>query len=130
MRPRPLSPHVTVFRFQYTMIGSFTHRMTGVALSFGLIVLAAWLVGAAGGAQAYATVSAALGSVPCQVLLALWLLAFCYHLLNGVRHLVWDLGYGLEKREARRSYRVTMAAAVILWAAFAWYLFLAHAVSP
>ena len=119
MRPRPLSPHVTVFRFQYTMIGSFTHRMTGVALSFGLIVLAAWLVGAAGGAQSYATVSAALGSVPCQVLLALWLLAFCYHFFNGIRHLAWDAGFGFKIPQVYASgYTVlalTVIATIIIW---------------
>ncbi|HQW08740.1 MAG TPA: succinate dehydrogenase, cytochrome b556 subunit [Steroidobacteraceae bacterium] len=123
MRPRPLSPHVTVYRFQYTMIGSFTHRMTGVAMSAGLLVLAVWLVAAANGADAYAGATAVLSSLPCKVLLALWLLAFCYHLFNGIRHLAWDLLYGFERREARRSYRVVIAAALVLFCALAWLFF-------
>lgn len=124
MRPRPLSPHVSVYRFQYTMIGSFTHRMTGIGLAFGLIVLACWLVAAAGGEQAYASASAILGSVPGKVLLALWLFAFCYHLFNGIRHLAWDRIFGFERSEARRSFRVVVAAALILFVALGWFLFL------
>lgn len=123
MRPRPMSPHVSVYRFQYTMIGSFTHRMTGVGMSVGLLVLAAWLAAAARGADAYAGMTAVLSSLVGKVLLALWLLAFCYHLFNGIRHLAWDLIYGFERREARRSFRMVIAAALILFAALAWLLF-------
>lgn len=123
MRPRPLPPHATVYRLQSTMIGSFAHRLTGIALSAGLLVLAAWLAAVARGAVAYAGAAAVLSGAFFKGLLALWLLAFCYHLFNGVRHLVWDLGYGLEKREARRSYRMTIVAALVLFAALAWLLF-------
>jgi succinate dehydrogenase / fumarate reductase cytochrome b subunit len=111
-----------VYRFQYTMIGSFAHRMTGMALSAGLLVLVAWLVAAANGAGAYASAVTLLSGAFFKGLLALWLLAFCYHLFNGVRHLVWDLGYGLEKHEARRSYRMAIGAALVLFAALAWFL--------
>jgi len=130
MHPRPLSPHVSVYRFQYTMIGSFTHRVTGVAMAVGLIVLVGWLVAAASGAATFATATALLSGTVFKVLLALWLLAFCYHLFNGVRHLVWDLGYGYEKRDARRSYRVTIAAALILFAVLAWLLFARAGAAP
>lgn len=130
MHPRPLSPHVSVYRFQYTMIGSFTHRVTGVAMAVGLIVLVGWLVAAASGAATFATATALLSGTVFKVLLALWLLAFCYHLFNGVRHLVWDLGYGYEKRDARRSYRVTIAAALILFAVLAWLLFARTGAAP
>ena len=130
MHPRPLSPHLSVYRFQYTMIGSFTHRVTGVAMAVGLIVLVGWLVAAASGAATFATATALLSGTVFKVLLALWLLAFCYHLFNGVRHLVWDLGYGYEKRDARRSYRVTIAAALILFAVLAWLLFARTGAAP
>ncbi len=130
MRSRPLSPHATVYRFQYTMIGSFAHRLSGVAMSVGLIVLACWLVAAARGAKAYAAASALLSGALLKALLALWLLAFCYHLFNGVRHLVWDLGYGFEKSEARRSFRVAIAAALILFVVLAWLLFARAGVAP
>ncbi len=130
MRPRPMSPHVSVYRFQYTMIGSFTHRMTGVGMSVGLLVLAAWLAAAARGADAYAGMTAVLSSLVGKVLLALWLLAFCYHLFNGIRHLAWDLIYGFERREARRSFRMVVAAALILFAALAWLLFFRGGAGP
>lgn len=123
MRSRPLSPHVSVYRFQYTMIGSFTHRVTGVAMSVGLLVLVGWLAAAASGAEAYAAAVALLSSVFFRILLAGWLLAFCYHLFNGVRHLAWDLGFGYEKPEARRSFRVTIVASLVLFAVLAWLLF-------
>lgn len=130
MSPRPLSPYVSVYRFQYTMIGSFTHRVTGVAMSVGLIVLTGWLIAAASGADAFAAASALLSGALFKALLALWLLAFCYHLFNGVRHLVWDLGYGYEKAEARRSFGMTIAAALILFAVLAWLLFARAGAAP
>lgn len=130
MRPRPLSPHATVYRFAYTMQGSFAHRITGIGLAAGLLVLAVWLVAAASGADSYAAVVAVLSGAVGKVLLALWLLAFCYHLFNGVRHLMWDLGYGFERREARRSYRMVLVAALALFAALAWLFFARGGVAP
>jgi len=118
-----------VYRFQYTMIGSFAHRATGAALAIGLLVLVFWLGAAASGAEAYATAVALLSGAFFKVLLAGWLLAFCYHLFNGVRHLAWDLGFGYEKHEARRSFRVTVIAALVLFAVLAWLLFAARGVA-
>lgn len=114
MRQRPLSPHLDVYRFAYTMATSILHRITGVVLSAGLLVLVWWLLAAAGDAEDYASVAAWLGSGFLQLLLAGWLVAFVYHLCNGIRHLVWDLGYGLEKAEARRSARWVVIATVLL----------------
>jgi len=125
-----LSPHATVYRFQYTMIGSFAHRATGLALAVGLLVLVGWLAAAASGAEAYAAAAGLLSGVFFKVLLAGWLLAFCYHLFNGVRHLAWDLGFGYEKREARRSFRATVVATLVLFAVLAWLLFAARGVAP
>jgi len=71
-----------------------------------------------------------LSSLVFKVLLALWLLAFCYHLFNGIRHLAWDLIYGFERREARRSFRMVVAAALILFAALAWLLFFRGGAGP
>lgn len=130
MHPRPLSPHATVYRYLYTITGSFAHRVSGVALSAGLVVLTCWLVAAASGAEAFADVSALLSGAVVKVLLALWLAAFCYHLFNGVRHLAWDFGYGFEKRDARRSFRVTVAAALILFAVLGWLLFVRGGAAP
>lgn len=117
MRQRPLSPHLDVYRFAYTMATSILHRITGVVLSAGLLVLVWWLLAAAGDAEGYASVAAWLGSGLLQLLLAGWLVAFVYHLCNGIRHLAWDLGYGLEKAEARRSARWVVIATVLLSAA-------------
>lgn len=126
MRSRPLSPHASVYRFQYTMIGSFTHRVTGVAMAVGLLVLVGWLTAAANGADAYAAAIGLLPGVVFKFLLACWLLAFCFHLFNGVRHLAWDLGFGYEKHEARRSFRVTVIATLVLFVVLAWLLFMAR----
>jgi succinate dehydrogenase / fumarate reductase cytochrome b subunit len=106
-----------VYRFAYTMATSILHRITGVVLSAGLLVLVWWLLAAAGDAEGYASVAAWLGSGFLQLLLAGWLVAFVYHLSNGIRHLAWDLGYGLEKAEARRSARWVVIATVLLSAA-------------
>lgn len=125
MRPRPLSPHLGIYRFMYTMATSIAHRATGIVLSAGLLLLVGWLLAAALGAGAYATAVSVLGSGFVKVLLAGWLLAFCYHLCNGLRHLSWDLGLGLEKAEARRSATVVVVATLVLAAAFIYAAFFA-----
>jgi succinate dehydrogenase / fumarate reductase cytochrome b subunit len=123
-RPRPLSPHLGIYRFMYTMATSIAHRITGIVLSAGLLLLVAWLLAAALGAEAYAATTAVLSSVFVKLLLAGWLLAFCYHLCNGLRHLHWDLGRGLEKAEARRSAGWVVVGTLVLFAALAWALFI------
>ncbi|MFN5011187.1 MAG: succinate dehydrogenase, cytochrome b556 subunit [Gammaproteobacteria bacterium] len=125
MRPRPLSPHLGVYRFMYTMATSLAHRITGVVLSVGLVVLVGWLYAAASSADTYARASALLSSGFMKLLLAGWMLAFCYHLCNGIRHLNWDLGRGLEKAEARRSATLVVAVTVVLAAAFIYAAFFA-----
>jgi succinate dehydrogenase / fumarate reductase, cytochrome b subunit len=120
---RPLSPHLQVYRPMYTMVLSITHRITGVVQSVGLLLLAAWLVAAASGASAYAAVAPFFGSAPVRLLLAGWLVAFWYHLFAGLRHLVWDAGYGFEKRVARRSGQWVVAMtllATVFTLALAW----------
>jgi succinate dehydrogenase / fumarate reductase cytochrome b subunit len=114
-RDRPLSPHLQVYRFGYTMALSILHRMSGIALSFGLLALTAWLTGLAAGARGYGRLVAVLGSAPGLVLLAGVLAAFCYHLCSGVRHLLLDTGHGLERREARVGALITVIAAVLLF---------------
>ncbi len=113
MAARPLSPHLSVYRFAYTMALSILHRITGVALAAGLIVLVCWLMAIAGGEAAYARFTAVMGQGLLQVVLAGWLLAFLYHFANGIRHLFWDAGYGFEKAQARRSAAIVVAFAVV-----------------
>ena len=118
-RPRPLSPHLTVYRRMYTMVYSVLHRATGVVLSCALVLLAAWLSALAAGPLAYARAAAWFGS-PLGLLVLTGLCgAFWYHLCNGIRHLVFDTGRCLEKAAARRSGSVMLAAALALTAASA-----------
>jgi succinate dehydrogenase / fumarate reductase cytochrome b subunit len=109
----------------YTMATSIAHRITGVVLSAGLLLLVGWLLAAALGAEAYAAAVAVLSSGFVKLLIAGWLIAFCYHLCNGLRHLAWDLGRGLEKPEARRSATLVVVATVLLAAAFIYAAFFA-----
>ncbi|MBU6212002.1 MAG: succinate dehydrogenase, cytochrome b556 subunit [Gammaproteobacteria bacterium] len=115
MRQRPLSPHLDIYRFAYTMATSIAHRATGLILTAGFAVLIYWLVAAASSADSYASAQQIVGSGPVKLLLVGWLLAFCYHLLNGIRHLNWDRVRGLERHEARRSARIVIIATVVLF---------------
>ena len=119
MRQRPLSPHLDIYRFAYTMAPSLAHRIPGVILPARFGVLIYRLVAAASSAESYAAAQTILGSTPVKLLLVGWLLAFCYHLFNGLRHLNWDLGRGLERHEARRSARIVIIATVVLFVLFA-----------
>ena len=112
-RARPLSPFMH-YRWQYTNTLSILHRITGVVLSLGFLLLVYWLGSAAYGPECYASALAVLGSVPAQFVLFVVTLSFCYHLLNGVRHLFFDMGRGFELKTARASGRAVAVAAVVL----------------
>lgn len=123
MASRPLSPHLTVYRFAYTMALSILHRATGLLLSVGLFLLVAWLAALAAGPETYGSFRAFAASWPVKVLLALLLAAFCYHLANGIRHLFWDMGRGLERAQARRSGRIVLVASLLAAVALLWLFF-------
>jgi succinate dehydrogenase / fumarate reductase, cytochrome b subunit len=129
MRARPLSPHLSIYRFMYTMALSIAHRIAGVALSVGLLMFAYWLMAAASGEQAYASALGLLSTPVVKIMLAGWLLAFVYHLCNGIRHLTWDVGIGMEKHEARRSATVTLVVTALLFALLAYLAFFAGSAS-
>jgi succinate dehydrogenase / fumarate reductase cytochrome b subunit len=99
----PLSPHLSVYRWPITMTLSILNRVTGVAMSVGLIILCAWLISAAAGAADYERVVSLLSTMIGKLMLIGFSFAFFFHLANGVRHLVWDLGYGFEKHQANAS---------------------------
>jgi len=124
MKSRPLSPHLGIYRFGYTMSLSILHRMTGVALSAGLLVLAWWLLSLAWGEAAYQRLVAGSGAVLLRVALALWLVAFLYHLANGVRHLFWDAGLGLERAQARRSAKIVIAVVAVASLSLLYWIYL------
>jgi succinate dehydrogenase / fumarate reductase cytochrome b subunit len=112
-RARPLSPFMH-YRWQYTNTLSILHRITGVLLSLGFLLLVYWLGSAASGPESYAAALAVLGSFPAQLVLFGVAFSFCYHLLNGVRHLFFDMGRGFELATARSSGRAVAVAAVVL----------------
>jgi succinate dehydrogenase / fumarate reductase, cytochrome b subunit len=123
MARRPLSPHMTIYRFGYTMSLSILHRAMGIVLSVGLLVFAAWLCAAASGDAAYATFQGLLPAPLVKAGLALTVVAFVYHLANGVRHLCWDAGLGFERAQARRSGAIVVAFALVAGAAALYALF-------
>ncbi len=118
---RPLSPHLSVYRWPITMTLSILHRGTGLALSLGLLVLAAWLVNAASGPVAYARFAELMGSLIGRVFLIGWSFAFFFHLANGIRHLFWDIGRGFEKHQANASAWFVLLLTILLTAGF-WVL--------
>jgi succinate dehydrogenase cytochrome b subunit len=96
---RPLSPHLQTYKWTLTMAMSIVHRITGIALYVGTILLAWWLMAAASGPSAYATFQNFIGSFIGRLIVFGYTWALIHHLLSGVRHLVWDLGYGFGKKE-------------------------------
>jgi succinate dehydrogenase / fumarate reductase, cytochrome b subunit len=103
MRQRPLSPHLSIYRFRYTLTTSIANRVTGAVLSIALPLLVAWLMSAASGAERYEAVRSAFGHPAGRIVLAGLLVAWLYHLLAGIRHLIWDTGHGLERAQAQLS---------------------------
>jgi succinate dehydrogenase / fumarate reductase cytochrome b subunit len=114
---RPLSPHLTIYRWPITMTLSILHRVTGAALSIGLVIVTAWLVSLWLGAAAYETVATLLASMIGRLLLAGFSFAFFFHFCNGIRHLFWDVGKGFEMRQVTASaWTVVVASlALTLW---------------
>ena len=99
---------------------SILHRVTGVGLSVGFVVWAAWLFGAASGIEAYTGFIAMMGTVVGKVLLVGWSFAFFFHLSNGIRHLVWDIGRGFEMSQANASAWFVLLTSVVLTGLFWW----------
>ena len=95
---RPLSPYMQYVNAKtiHTMGFSILHRITGIALSIGIVPLVYWLTSAAMGVESYARAQEVFASPWMQVLLIGWLFSFSYHFFNGIRHLVWDTGRGFE----------------------------------
>ena len=111
---RPLSPHVGIYRWQITNTLSILHRITGFGLTLGLIPLALWLWGAAYHAPLFSWISMAAATILGKVMLTGWLLAFYYHLANGMRHLNWDIGRGFTLPEVLTSGRLVIITAISL----------------
>lgn len=117
---RPLSPHLSVYKWQITMTLSILHRITGFGLAVGTLLLGAWLWSAAFSPECYTTLTELTTSIIGRLFMFGWTVAFLYHLLNGVRHLVWDAGMGLNNQSVTRSGLVvvflTFALTAGVWA--------------
>jgi len=118
---RPLSPHLGIYKWQITMVMSILHRMTGVFLSLGLLMLTCWLLALAAGGEQYSQIMDFFRSWCGQILLLGWTFAFFYHLCNGIRHLMWDAGKGFEIDQVKTSGVIAMVCAVLLTAAL-WFV--------
>ena len=120
---RPLSPHLQVYRWYFTMALSIGHRVSGIGLALGLVLLTWWLLALASGPEAFATVQAVMHSWLGVLVLFVYTFVLFYHLANGVRHLAWDMGYGFELQAAINSGIAVLAFAgamtVLVWLALA-----------
>ena len=117
---RPLSPHISVYRWQIQMVTSILHRATGIALAFGTILLCVALLALAAGPDAFAAVRAFCGSWLGTLLLLGWSWSLAFHLLNGLRHLLQDVGMGfLPAQFVRNGWLVSIGSLVLtglIWA--------------
>ena len=115
---RPLSPHLSVYRWPVTMVTSILHRATGIGMAAGFVVFVVWLFDAASGPEVYAVFLGAANTLIGKLLLIGWSWAFFYHLCNGIRHLVWDSGRGFEISHATASAWLVIVGSFVLTAAF------------
>ena len=113
-RTRPLSPHLQVYRPQMTSVMSILHRAAGVVLTTGTLIMAAWLLSLALGKEAYDDVVMVIGHPLGQFVLFGYSLALIYHALNGVRHLGWDLGFGLNIPQVYKNGQIVLFLTVVL----------------
>ncbi|RVU14495.1 succinate dehydrogenase, cytochrome b556 subunit [Methylobacterium oryzihabitans] len=117
---RPLSPHLQIYRWTWTMAMSVFHRITGVALYAGTFLVAVWLVALASGPGAYDPVAWLYGSILGRLVIFVYTWILLHHMLGGIRHLVWDFGHGMEPgtRIAMAKYTLVGSAAltVVVWA--------------
>ena len=113
-RTRPLSPHLQVYRPQMTSVMSILHRAAGVVLTTGTLIMAAWLVSLALGKEAYDVVVMLIGHPLGQFVLFGYSVALIYHALNGVRHLGWDLGFGLTIPQVYKNGQIVLFLTVVL----------------
>ncbi|HAA92784.1 MAG TPA: succinate dehydrogenase, cytochrome b556 subunit [Rhodospirillaceae bacterium] len=119
---RPLSPHLQIYRWQWTMALSILHRATGVALSAGAVLLAGWLMTLAMGSAEFDILMGILTSIPGQICMIGWTWSIFYHLGSGIRHLFWDAGKGYSLPVAQISGYVVVGQSIVLTAAvwFGW----------
>ena len=111
---RPLSPHLQVYRPQMTSVLSILHRITGIGLTAALPVLVWWLVTLSQGAESYNAALGCLKSPLGKLFLMGWAWALSYHLCAGIRHLLWDVGWGFELKQVYASAKIMLGATALL----------------
>ncbi len=111
---RPISPHLQIYRLPLTAVMSIVHRLTGVASIVGLLLISSLFIGAAYGPSSYDGVASIVLSWFGVLLLALFTLSVCYHLCNGIRHLVWDTGRALDLVSVHRGAIAVLVATAVL----------------
>jgi succinate dehydrogenase / fumarate reductase cytochrome b subunit len=112
--PRPLSPHLSIYRLTLTMAMSGAHRITGMGLYAGVLLLAWFLVAASRDASAFATFSWFIQSIIGRLVLFGFTWSLIHHMLGGVRHFIWDIGYGLDDPEREYLAQATMIGGIVL----------------
>ena len=115
-KPRPLSPHLQVYRPQLTSVMSIMHRTSGVVLATGSLLVALWLVALAAGTTVFNPVADAIQHPLGQLVVLGYSLALVYHGLNGIRHLMWDLRIGLEIKQVYQSGYLVLGLTVLVTA--------------
>lgn len=113
-KPRPLSPHLQIYRPQLTSIMSISHRATGATLAAGTLLLCLWLVALAAGDVWYALAATVIGHPIGKFILFGYSVALVYHALNGVRHLTWDRGIALTIPGVYRSGQIVLLLTVVI----------------
>ena len=116
-KPRPLSPHLQVYRPQLTSVMSIMHRASGAVLATGSLLVALWLVALAAGAAAFNLLADAMQHPLGQLVMFGYSLALVYHGLNGIRHLMWDLRIGLEIKQVYQSGYLVLGLTFLVTAA-------------
>ena len=116
---RPLSPHLFIYKPMLTMMMSIVHRITGMGLYFGTLLLAWWLIAAATSPNAYATVGSFMASFIGRIILFGYTWALMHHMLGGIRHFIWDMGRGFGPQEREWLAVATLVGSisltVIIW---------------
>lgn len=118
---RPLSPHLQIYRPQISSVLSILHRLTGIALALGMLLLVWWVVAAVRGPESFAHVQHFIASFLGRLLLFGWTWSLFFHLANGIRHLSWDAGWGFEIKQFYASgWAVVTASAALTLGAWIW----------
>jgi succinate dehydrogenase / fumarate reductase cytochrome b subunit len=119
IKARPLSPHLQIYRWSWTMAMSVAHRVTGTALYGGTLLLAAWLIAAASGRASFETAQWIAGSFLGRAVLFAYTFALMHHMAGGIRHFIWDMGRGFEKPQrmglAKATLAFSLTTTILIW---------------